>query len=310
MLHTRSSTLITPGGRIKEIGSKKIGGYLVRFGDEDLTDLERQFFSKATDFGPHRKSITLYGPGLDPALKRRKLDEKAKLNVDDAGVWIETQLQIRDEYEELLYEEGILAGKMGWSSGTAAHLVEIEKTDSGAEHIKTWWLGLDASITPRPAEPRTLVTPLKQWSCPSIKSFLGQATKEESLNDRLRRISDDFRATFAGPSSMLWVAEIFSGYLIAEEQGRFYRVEYSRGAERFEFAPRSDWIEVVEDSQWIPRADVEPADTRFLTEDELAAAELAKQLKSLNQTIETHSPGAKLAASLASLNQRLETRHA
>ncbi len=56
-----------------------------------------------------------------------------------------------------------LAGQLGWSSGTAAHLVEREEAGE-AWKIKMWPLGLDASLTPTPAEPRNKVIPLKSLS--------------------------------------------------------------------------------------------------------------------------------------------------
>ena len=51
---------------------------------------------------------------------------------------------------------------MGWSSGTAAHLVEREPMGRAAK-IVSWPLGLDASLTPTPAEPRNVTMPLKAW---------------------------------------------------------------------------------------------------------------------------------------------------
>jgi HK97 family phage major capsid protein len=66
---------------------------------------------------------------------------------------------MRDEYEKFIYGMAE-AGKQGWSSGTASHLVEKEKSGK-ATWIRSWPLGLDASLTPTPAEPRNGVQPLK-----------------------------------------------------------------------------------------------------------------------------------------------------
>jgi HK97 family phage major capsid protein len=79
--------------------------------------------------------------------------------MDDFGVWAETQLQLRDEYEQFIYAQAE-AGKLGWSSGTAGHLVEKEETEK-AWRITSWPLGLDDSLTLMPAEPRNTVIPLK-----------------------------------------------------------------------------------------------------------------------------------------------------
>jgi HK97 family phage major capsid protein len=65
---------------------------------------------------------------------------------------------MRDEYERAVY--GLAEkGKLGWSSGTAPHLVERNKS-----HITRWPLGLDASLTPIPADPGNRAMPLKSWA--------------------------------------------------------------------------------------------------------------------------------------------------
>jgi len=66
---------------------------------------------------------------------------------------------MRDEYEKFIYQMAE-KGKLGWSSGTAGHLVEEERKGN-AVWIKSWPLGLDASLTPTPAEPRNTAQPLK-----------------------------------------------------------------------------------------------------------------------------------------------------
>ena len=153
-------TLVTFGGEIKALGDNKFGGYLVRFSDETSPDLTNDFFTKATDYDmDFPGSATVYfNHGMDSTLKYKKLG-KAQLSVDDAGVWAEMILQERDEYEKKLVALA-KAGKLGWSSGTAAHLVE--RTPVGkAYRIDRWALGLDASLTHTPAEPRNGVMALK-----------------------------------------------------------------------------------------------------------------------------------------------------
>jgi len=153
--------LVAYGGAVKALGEGRIGGYLVRFGDPAQPDLSGDFFTRTTDFDiQDGDRVTLYyNHGLDPVLKKRKLGY-GTLRYDDAGIWMEAQLALRDEYERRLYEDGILAGRMGLSSGTLPHLVERERV-GGANRIKSWPLGKDASITPTPAEPRLLVMSLK-----------------------------------------------------------------------------------------------------------------------------------------------------
>jgi hypothetical protein len=159
---TQEGAVLYYGGAVKALGDGKIGGYLVRYGDPEDTDLVGDFFDAKTDFGPHKASIVYYHHGLDNTLKRRVLDKKAQLRQDDVGIWIEAQLALRDAYEKFIHDQ-VVAGKMGWSSSTAEHLVERERAGK-ANHITSWPLGLDASVTPVPAEPRNSVIPLKSLS--------------------------------------------------------------------------------------------------------------------------------------------------
>ena len=167
--------IVTIGSELKALGDGRVGGYLVRFGDDHTPDLTGDYFAADTDYDLDDgagKSTVLYHHGLDATLKRRKLG-RADLRQDDIGVWMEAQLTMRDEYERAVYSL-VEAGKMGLSSGTAPHLVERENHGSVSK-ITRWPLGLDASITPIPAEPRTSVVPLKSYlerSEPYVKALL------------------------------------------------------------------------------------------------------------------------------------------
>jgi len=157
-------TLLAFGGAIKALGDGKVAGYLVRYTDADSPDLTGDYFDSATDFDAEDgdRVTVYYGHGFDPVLKHRKLG-KGTLRFDDVGVWVEAQLQMRDEYEQAIYAMAE-AGKLGWSSGTLPNLVERE--DEGtAKRITHWPLGKDASLTPTPAAGlvATQVLPLKAW---------------------------------------------------------------------------------------------------------------------------------------------------
>jgi HK97 family phage major capsid protein len=154
-------TLIAGGKSVKALGEGKMGGYLVTFSDAANPDLEGDYFTKDTDFGDAETAPVYYQHGLDPKLGRRRFG-KATHKTDEIGVWAELQLQMRDDYEQWLYAQAE-AGRLGWSSGTASHLVEREATGK-TFHIKSWPLGLDDSLTLTPAEPRNTVIPLKSLS--------------------------------------------------------------------------------------------------------------------------------------------------
>ena len=152
-----TDALVFYGGEVKALGNGRVGGYLVRFTTEDELDLEGDYFDGRTWYGDAATSPVYYNHGLDPALGRKVLGS-GTLDLQDVGVWIEAQLEMRDAYERAVY--GLAEkGKLGWSSGTAPHLVEREE-----KHITRWPLGLDASLTPTPADPGNRAMPLRAWA--------------------------------------------------------------------------------------------------------------------------------------------------
>jgi HK97 family phage major capsid protein len=168
MLSLDEETLVTYGDEIKALPDGKIGGYLVKFSTADDPDAspQRDYFDAKTDFGfkrGTRKTTPIWfnhripikaANGAEIAIKEQI--GEGELEILDDGVFVEAVLYNRKRYEAAL-------AAMGWSSGTAAHLVE-RKPVKGANHVACWPLGLDASITPTPAEPRTQVIPLKSLS--------------------------------------------------------------------------------------------------------------------------------------------------
>lgn len=154
MDETVADALVYYGGAVKALGDGRLGGYLVEFSDPETRtgspDLDLDFFAGDTDYDlEDNKSATVYyDHGRDPVLKRRKL-AKATMRPDDVGVWVETQLALRDNYEKAIYRLAEL-GKLGWSSGTAPHLVERKRVGN-FNKIVAWPLGDDASLTPTPS---------------------------------------------------------------------------------------------------------------------------------------------------------------
>jgi phage head maturation protease len=170
--------MIYYGGACKALDDKgKVGGYLVMFGSPDQTDASnlRDYFTAETDFdlaSVGGKSRCLYHHGLDRTLGNKKLGTgPADLKAMDVGIWMEEQLDLRDKYEAKLFEL-VKAGKMGLSSGTVNHLIRRQKQPNGSNKIIAWPLGLDASITPAPAEPRTHAVAMKTLILDAAKSSL------------------------------------------------------------------------------------------------------------------------------------------
>lgn len=164
---TPKDTLVNFGSAVKSTDDKGgIGGHVVLFGSPSERDLYGDYFSADTDFDlqPGQQSAVYYQHGFDYHFKSQVLS-RATLGADDVGIWIDAQLDIHDEYMEAL-NDLIDEGIMGWSSGTAGHLVELERRGK-AWFIKRWPLGLDASITPSPADPRqvnTLRSLKREWA--------------------------------------------------------------------------------------------------------------------------------------------------
>lgn len=176
-------TLISFGGSVKAVGENTVAGYLVRFSSEKDPDLVRDFFTRETDFDMEfpGKSSVYYNHGLDKTLKRRRLG-KATLETDDVGVWVEAQLAVRDAYEEHILKMA-KEGKLGWSSGTAAHLIGHE-TVGDSRKVLCWPLGLDASLTPKPCEPRN-------EAIVSVKAYLAELGEEDEAAVKAAAVTID-----------------------------------------------------------------------------------------------------------------------
>lgn len=156
-LFTDPNTLVFDGGEVKALGEGRVGGYLVRFSGEDDPDLSGEYFTPDTDFGEADKVGVYYHHGLDATIGKRKIG-RGEIRKDDVGVWVEAQLSMREEYERAIYAMAE-SGKLGWSSGTAGHIMDREPTGK-ATKITAWPIA-DASLTPTPCEPRNGAVPLK-----------------------------------------------------------------------------------------------------------------------------------------------------
>jgi HK97 family phage major capsid protein len=151
-------TPVFQGGEIKALDDNgRVGGYLVRFSTENDPDLTGDYFTKETDFGEFARLPLLYQHGMDAKIGKRRVGT-ADNRMDDFGIWAESQLNLRDEYEKFIFDMA-KRGKLGYSSGAAAHTVERSE-GAKAAHIKQWYMA-EASLTPTPAEYRNTVTPIK-----------------------------------------------------------------------------------------------------------------------------------------------------
>lgn len=176
-------TLVYQGAQVKALGDGKVAGYLVRWSGPREPDLEGDFFTRETDLGVEdgNKLPIYYQHGFDGSLKHKKIGRGA-VKYDDVGLWLEAQLDLRDEYERMIYK---LAedGKLGWSSGAAGHLVDREVVGK-SYYIKSWPIA-EASLTPQPAEPRNVAVPIKSLYAPTEQAVV---TDESEVAEEIKEV--------------------------------------------------------------------------------------------------------------------------
>ena len=229
--------LVCFGAAVKALGNGRVGGYLVKFTNAMTPDLAGDFFDAQTnyDLDPGATASVYYNHGFDPVLKNRKIGA-GKLTVDDAGVWIEAQLSMRDRYEQAIYSMAE-AGKLGWSSGSLPNLVEFEAVGK-AHHVKYWPLGKDASLTPTPAAGliATAVQPLKTWAEATAGLHLEPAVKAIDLQQRIdlirAAVDDKFSTPLGGqvpggPVEYPWCEYIYDNYIIVCGGTKRWRIDYT-----------------------------------------------------------------------------------
>lgn len=154
-------TLVSFGDAIKADDSGRVRGYLVRFGGADL---EGDYFTSSTDFGRPMKSgdrvamNLYYHHGQDRTVGKSRIGT-GYITMDDKGLWYEAQVEMADQYQQMI-QELAKSGKLGYSSGATGHMVERKKMSDGRYEITRWPIG-EASLTPTPAEPMNMVKSLK-----------------------------------------------------------------------------------------------------------------------------------------------------
>lgn len=127
-----------------------VAGYGVLFGGADL---DGETFTKSTDFMLDLvpSKLVLYDHGMNKGIKGNIIGriDSGSIAEDDDGLWIEAELDRSAAYMDSVLSL-IEAGKLGWSSGSVGHLVARD-----GRQIKRWPV-VEFSLTPTPAEPRTL----------------------------------------------------------------------------------------------------------------------------------------------------------
>ena len=153
---------------MKALGGGKVGGYLVRFSTDADPDLEGEFFTKDTDFGDAATAPVYYQHGLDEVLEKAQDWQAPLTRLTNLAYGLRRSSTCATSMKKFIYDMAE-KGKMGWSSGTAGHLIDREQRGK-AVWLKSWPLGLDDTLTPIPAEPRNTAVPLKSWRPSEILS--------------------------------------------------------------------------------------------------------------------------------------------
>jgi HK97 family phage major capsid protein len=155
------------GAYIKAVTDEAVtvAGYGVLFGGADL---EGESFSPATDFmldlAPVK--LVLYDHGLRSV--NHVIGKTISVEPDEQGLWVEAELDRNKAYVDMVVQL-VEKGALGWSSGSVGHL-----TRRSGKSITQWPI-VELSLTPTPAEPRTLgVELIKSLSAtdPSFAVFL------------------------------------------------------------------------------------------------------------------------------------------
>lgn len=182
----KSSMLMNFCGAIKMKENGHLGEKCIAFSTASDPDVDADYFDKATDYGFSEAVKSITGPiyvhhclpikTAKGVVRIKKAIGQATATMDDDGIAIDGVLYdsfetAHDEYVAKIaktVKAAIAAGKMGWSTGTAVHLVA--RTAVGkSKHIDKWPLGLDFTITPTPAGIKQGVTvALKSIQTPEI----------------------------------------------------------------------------------------------------------------------------------------------
>ena len=185
-LSAKEVTVTGPGVVIDETATNR---------SKQRTDLCGEYFTRNTYFGKHKgdgvdamfhhghpllfKSFwggneqllipeSLYKLAEGLARHRFKNAVKARFDEDTGNLMATLVLNMRNEYEEYI-AKWAAKGLLSWSSATAPHMGLIDY-DTG--EIKSWPI-IEFSLTPTPAEPRTLVhVGESSKALAGVKSFL------------------------------------------------------------------------------------------------------------------------------------------
>ncbi len=230
----------------------------------DGQDLGGQWFDKSTDLWLDRMTgdpMLMFDHGMDETVGKTVLGHVVSKTIDDTGLWIEGQINKASKYAEMvmaLVRDGVL----GFSTGSVAHLAEIERAGkvypwTGAPGRISSWPIVEASLTATPYEPRTVgVKDLDEIGDqnPATKSFIdlvkalpsgpspidgdgysAPAGTYEYLQEQLARLTRAALQTDPYCCSWAWVVQTYPDYCVVavDDVGGpdYYRIAYVVGTD-------------------------------------------------------------------------------
>lgn len=205
--------LINWGSAVRALGDGKVGGYGITF---EGSDLEGDFFTAKTYLGAHE------GNGVDCLFHHslpvqgiksefcEHLFQPVKTTRDDIGVFVETVMDMNDQYERAVYKLA-QEGKLGWSSGAPAHMVRRAKSGEF-----TRWPIAEFSLTPTPAEPRNKVVSIKTLKTSGLSADDKRALLSKALYDQKWDGEYD-----------CWVCDVYDTSVVYAKNGMCYEASYT-----------------------------------------------------------------------------------
>jgi hypothetical protein len=180
-------TLIYSGEAVKALGAGRVGGYLIRFGTPDDHDVQGDFFTPETYVGRAVKGgvDVIFDHGM---FKRHPLAMKlgnqvlgeGTISRREDGWYVEATLDIsRDDSIKAAYQEAE-AGRLGWSSGSTDRMVRKTAVKAGVHRVDAWPL-IEASLTPKPVDPRNRAFAIKSLNEDMDLPVAGLVDRAEAL---------------------------------------------------------------------------------------------------------------------------------
>lgn len=149
-----------PGVKLLDEDQGVLEGLAIPFGGPAFgnKDLQQEYFDSGTNFAldwfPNEGRPVLYEHGIDKGPRYEVIGRQIAKRFDpQTGIWAKAQIDKAHRYANVILEMAKV-GLIGFSSGT---LAQLRRVTTGGKIVDWPWVEL--SLTPRPANPYTLIAP-------------------------------------------------------------------------------------------------------------------------------------------------------